>query len=441
MDSAFSKLTVPLDGGAPPSRKRARSTPAAAAAAPEAGGAAPAPSSATAAAAVGAAPAAAAAPAPRAAGSRRASRGAPRLPASADPRAGRTLFVGNLPVAATRPALRRFVEAAAGAGAVESVRFRSVPVAKMAVAPGSDFRGMIRAAVATGSLNEARDSMNAYVVLRDAAAVAGALALNGALFSGRHVRVDAAAGGGGGGDGGGEGGAPAAAGGGGGGGATRYDHKRTVFVGNLPFDAGEEAVRAAFERCGAGGAPVAVEAVRIVRDRATLMGKGFCFVLFAERAGVLDALGLHGTKVAALGGRPLRVVRCTADGKPAAGKHAPAGGKHAHAGGKRAASSGGGGGGGARRGAPAPPAAAHMGARGAAFAAKQKPALPQAKGLVAAKAGKRRGAGKKPRAGGGAGAAAAGGGGGGGGAAPPQQFKKARTLVEGWAAAAVAVSK
>jgi RNA recognition motif-containing protein len=428
MDSAFLKPVVPLLAGG---RKRARSEDP------------PAPREAAAASPAPAAPPSIA----RAAGSRRALRGggAPRAAASCDPRAGRTLFVGNLPTTTTRPALRRFVcaalpaPAAGGAPPVESVRFRSVPVAKVAVAPGSNFRSMIRAAVASGSFNEARDSMNAYVVLRDAADVAPALALNGALFGGRHLRVDAAARGvGGGGEGAavgegaaaGEGAVAAAGTAPGAGGAPRYDHKRTVFVGNLPFDAGEEAVRAAFERCGGGGAPVPVEAVRIVRDRATLMGKGFCFVLFKERAGVLDALGLHGAKVAALGGRPLRVVRCSADGKPLQGKAAPASGSGG-AGKKRA---GGGGGGAARPAAraPPPPSAPHMGARGVAFAAKPKAKLPQ-KGALVAAGKKKKWKGARAGAGGGARPAAAAA----SGAAAPHH-KKARTIVEGWAAAASA---
>lgn len=432
MDAAFGKPVVPLVMG----RKRGRSEARAAVPAVPASLSAPPPPPAPAT----EAPPGAAVPRERSRtpGSRRAVRGAARPPLSADPRAGRTIFMGNLPVATSRSAVARFVEASAGVGTVESVRFRSVPVAKLAVAPGSGFRAMIRAAVATGSLNSARDSMNAYVVLRGEGAVAPALRLNGAAFEGRHLRVDAVGGGGCGEGGGGGDGAGEASGGAGASGAPRYDHKRTVFVGNLPFDAGEEAVRHAFERCGAGGALVSVEAVRIVRDRATLMGKGFCFVLFRERAGVLDALGLHGAKVPALGGRPLRVVRCSADGKPLGGKHAAG-----TAAGKNAGAAGGGGGASSSMRAPAalkkkaiPAAVAHMGLRGETFAAKARPKLPEAKGLVVpSKKGKwKKGKGEKrgrapPQAAGGAAAAA------------PLRHKKAHALVEGWAAAAAAVSK
>lgn len=82
-------------------------------------------------------------------------------------RAKRTLFVGNVPVKTTAKQLTRlFVEflreggAASGGSAVESVRFRSVPIKATAVAPGADYRAMLKAASIKGELNEARDTMN-----------------------------------------------------------------------------------------------------------------------------------------------------------------------------------------------------------------------------------------------------------------------------------------
>jgi len=52
------------------------------------------------------------------------------------------------------------------------------------------------------------------------------------------------------------------------------DHKRSVFVGNLPFDVQDEDVWNTFERCGE------IEFVRIVRDKKTNVGKGFGYVQF-----------------------------------------------------------------------------------------------------------------------------------------------------------------
>ena len=213
---------------------------------------------------------------------------------------------------------------------------------------------------------------------------------------------------GGGGAGGGSSGGGGSGSGGGGGSAARYDHKRTVFVGNLPYGATEEALRGAM-----GGE--AVEAVRIVRDRATQAGKGIGYVLFRERAAVLGALALHGVACAALGGRALRVERCEA-----AAQGAP----------PRAASAGGGAGAAsaaapapvpapapaAPRAAPLQPAAkrprhthkarqpSHMGGKGLDSVGQARKPLPQRKGLVAGSHSLRRGRtadGKKVRAKGG----------------------------------------
>ena len=52
-----------------------------------------------------------------------------------------------------------------------------------------------KAAVITGALDrQIRDSYNAYVVFTEASSVAQAVATNGALFEGRHLRIDRVAG-------------------------------------------------------------------------------------------------------------------------------------------------------------------------------------------------------------------------------------------------------
>ena len=72
-------------------------------------------------------------------------------------------------------------------GAVESVRIRS--------AAASDPSMPKKAAVITGALDrQIRDSYNAYVVFTEASSVAQAVATNGALFEGRHLRIDRVAG-------------------------------------------------------------------------------------------------------------------------------------------------------------------------------------------------------------------------------------------------------
>ena len=68
----------------------------------------------------------------------------------------------------------------------------------------------------------------------------------------------------------------------------QHDTKRSVFLGNLPFDVGDDAVREHFVECGT------VENVRIVRDAKTGLGKGFGYLLFAVSAIILVLIAGHG---------------------------------------------------------------------------------------------------------------------------------------------------
>ena len=112
-----------------------------------------------------------------------------------------------------------------------------------------------KVAVHKNQLQPLRDTVNAYIVYEDAASVASATAqMNGYIFEEKHLRVDPA-----------------------GSGARPVDHRRSVFLGNVPFVATEEELRSAFEACGE------IEAVRIVRDPATNIGKGFAFIVFTVR--------------------------------------------------------------------------------------------------------------------------------------------------------------
>ncbi|WFD26581.1 Nucleolar protein 12 [Malassezia nana] len=99
--------------------------------------------------------------------------------------------------------------------------------------------------------------------------------------------------------------------------ASALDPKRTIFVGNLDFEAQEEEVRALFEKLvreergepplvpsravRLDGTPVSdamqpgewVESVRIVRDKATQLGKGFAYVKFIDTLCVDEIMALH----------------------------------------------------------------------------------------------------------------------------------------------------
>ena len=182
-----------------------------------------------------------------------------------DPREGRTVFVGNIPITCTKKQIKQLFRQY---GCVETVRVRSMQVES----------GTLPAVVAKRMHKQlAGSSFNAYVVFSSGADAEKALALDGTLMEGRHVRVDLA------------------------GRSQVHAQQRSVFVGNLPFTADEEVLREAFSDCGE------VEAVRIVRDAKTGAGKGFGFVIFKEQSGVLFALKQNNRLE--LEGRLLRVFK------------------------------------------------------------------------------------------------------------------------------------
>ncbi|KAJ7342269.1 hypothetical protein JRQ81_009985 [Phrynocephalus forsythii] len=179
----------------------------------------------------------------------------------------RTVFVGSLPVSCTAQMLKTFFKEY---GQIESVRFRSL-------IPAEDAPTKKMAAIKR-KVHPNMKYVNAYVVFKEESAAHNALKCNGTEFvSGFHIRVDLASK------------------------STCHDNKRSVFVGNLPYDIDDDTVRNHFFDCGT------VTGVRIVRDRNTGIGKGFGYVLFETTDAVHLALKLNNSE---LKGRRLRVQRC-----------------------------------------------------------------------------------------------------------------------------------
>ena len=195
-----------------------------------------------------------------------------------------TVFFGNIPAGTKEKEIRKFVSEQlrqrGNAGPkdpiVESLRVRCVPLKREGKEP--KFLAVRRGHVADSSSTE-----SAYVVFVNRELARAALELNNCVWKERHLRVDAAMGG------------------------AAKSPKKAVFVGNLPFDASEEALRKHFEGCGN------VVAVRVVRDsKETRKGKGFGFVTFDSRESVAAALLLNGKEFS---GRELRVTACLEEEK------------------------------------------------------------------------------------------------------------------------------
>jgi nucleolar protein 12 len=129
-------------------------------------------------------------------------------------RAERTVFVGGVPVAVAKT--DRLAKYFSKFGKVESVRFRSIAMAQMSNPQ------MRRVGFIKGQFNEKQETCNAYVVFADKASLPLALVENGKddFAEGFHLRVDTL--------------------------EPTISHKKSVFVGNLPFDVADRLVREAF---------------------------------------------------------------------------------------------------------------------------------------------------------------------------------------------------
>ena len=126
-----------------------------------------------------------------------------------DSRDDRTLFVGNIPNIVTK---RQLIKLFSLHGKIESIRFRSAPVApgKLPVKIARKLRKQL-----TG------ETINSYVVMATEDEAKKCLVLNGSILEGRHLRVDTA--------------------------TSTKDNQRSVFVGNLPFTTDEENLRKLFQ--------------------------------------------------------------------------------------------------------------------------------------------------------------------------------------------------
>lgn len=179
-----------------------------------------------------------------------------------------TIFVGNVPLTAKEKDLKKLFSQY---GDIESIRFRSIPLNPKGKEP-------LKVAFHRGSYVEGRDTMCAYIVFKSIqSAEKAAKEANNTVFGDKHLRVDSASG------------------------TPNYPPKKSVFVGNLAYNAKEEDLRTLFEECGN------VEAVRIVRGRGAQKGTGIAFVAFADRTSVTTAVLKNGEKFM---DREIRVSPC-----------------------------------------------------------------------------------------------------------------------------------
>ncbi|KAJ9130412.1 hypothetical protein P3X46_034615 [Hevea brasiliensis] len=197
----------------------------------------------------------------------------------------RTVFVGNLPLKTKKKALMKEF---GHYGDIESVRIRSVPIV--------DTKIPKKGAIILNKINDSADSVHAYVVFKAQESAEASLAHNMALVGGHHIRVDRAC-------------------------PPRkklkgedaplYDNKRTLFVGNLPFDVKDEEIYQLFSDIK--DLESSIEAVRVVRHPHIGLGKGIAYVLFKTREAANLALKKRNLKIR---NRELRLSHARQDSTP-----------------------------------------------------------------------------------------------------------------------------
>ena len=215
----------------------------------------------------------------------------------------RTVFVGNVPsgcIQKPAPLKKAFLAlfpaeqtrlpgSNKDTGPIESIRFRSI-----AFAEGTKHR---RSAVHTKADLGKRSTCNAYIVFRTVEFAEKAVKEgNSQRIDNRVLRCDFAT-------------APGKHED-----LTHGDHRKGIFVGNLPFDIEEDQLRRHFDNCGE------ISNVRVVRDRGSNLGKGIAFVQFTDRDAVALAVEQHESMV---GSRKIRVTRLKKEGNSGSkeGKH------------------------------------------------------------------------------------------------------------------------
>lgn len=183
----------------------------------------------------------------------------------------RTVFVGNLP---SNIKTKRVKALFAEFGEIESIRFRG--------AARPDMKTTKKVAVITRKFHEGRSNINAYVRFKVKENAIKSCKLNGTGVSGHVIRVQSEEVGQ----------------------KKDHDHKKSVFIGNLDFSVEEDELRKHFKACGN------IVGVRVVRDSATGVGKGFGYVNFVQEGSVELALQLHNSTFK---GRNISFQECSED--------------------------------------------------------------------------------------------------------------------------------
>uniref|UniRef100_A0A7S2RD22 RRM domain-containing protein n=1 Tax=Eucampia antarctica TaxID=49252 RepID=A0A7S2RD22_9STRA len=183
----------------------------------------------------------------------------------------RTVFVGNLPITATRKSIAAMFKSC---GPVTSARIRSLSTAGIKVSrdQAGNQNLVKKVAVNTNKMQKSmKKTAQGYVVFESEASIPAALELNGKSIEGTELflRVDRA--------------------------KATVDSSRSVFVGNLPYRTDESTLRKHFVT-GCVLEEDDIENVRIVRDSETMQCRGFGYVLLKGKHLIPEMLNMNDTE-------------------------------------------------------------------------------------------------------------------------------------------------
>eukprot|EP01071_Lankesteria_metandrocarpae_P002975 Lankesteria_metandrocarpae@DN2677_c0_g1_i1.p1 len=156
-----------------------------------------------------------------------------------------TVFVGNVKVGTTPSALAKTLQITRNE--YDSIYFRSMPL-------NLKYHNNQRDGVLAKGYSEVFQYHNAYILCRSEESYAAVLAKNGTRMGDDVLRLGPVSGRS----------------------FSKFEKKRTVFVGNMPFTTTETELYDVFNEVGS------VDGCRIVRDSTTCFGKGFGFVCFHD---------------------------------------------------------------------------------------------------------------------------------------------------------------
>ncbi|XP_045459989.1 RNA-binding protein 34 [Harmonia axyridis] len=178
----------------------------------------------------------------------------------------RTIFVGNVPLTATKIKFKKFFNKY---GKVESVRFRCPPV--------KNINSSKKVTVIKGEYHPERSSWISYVKFQTEEDAKKALEANGEIYKDHHLRVSICKS------------------------DEKHDESKAIFIGNLTPNTEDDQLWQTFQSCGN------IESVRIVRDSNTGMGKGFAYINFTSSDSVQLALEMEDVKI---NKRVIRIQPC-----------------------------------------------------------------------------------------------------------------------------------